>query len=111
MRGFLTKEGVTILENEYIKVKVNNEMDFCSVTEPKVKIKLEKAFMRARVSYFLRWEKPSLMSKIFGGGKDRIVFCINSAQLETADEVLKELGDIEGSIKMLRTKSNNMIGF
>jgi hypothetical protein len=25
--------------------------------------------------------------------------------------VLKELGDIEGDIKMLRTKSNNKIGF
>ncbi len=99
------------MENEYSKVKVNNEMDFCSVTEQKVKTTLEKAFMKARVSYFLRWEKPSLWSKIFGGGKVRIVFCINSAQLETADEVLKELGDMEGNIKMLKTKSNNMIGF
>ncbi len=45
------------------------------------------------------------------GGKVRIVFCINSAQVETADEVLKELGDIEGSVKMLGTKSNNKIGF
>lgn len=99
------------MENEYSKVKVNNEMDFCSVTEPEVKAILEKAFMKARVSYFLRWEKPGIFSKIFGGGKVRIVFCINSAQLETADEVLKELGDIEGDIKMLRTKSNNRIGF
>lgn len=99
------------MENEYSKVKVNNEIDFCSVTEQKVKATLEKAFMKARVSYFLRWEKPGFWSQIFGGGKDRIVFCINSAQLETADEVLKELGDIEGNVKMLRTKSNNMIGF
>lgn len=102
------------MENEYSKVKVNNEMDFCSVTEPEVKTTLERAFMKARVSYFLRWEKPGLLSKIFGGEKDRIVFCINSAHLETADEVLKELEEkehIEGSIKMLRTKSNNMIGF
>lgn len=99
------------MENEYSKVKVNNEMDFCSVTETKVKSALEKAFMKARVSYFLRWEKPGLLSRIFGGGKVRIVFCINSAQLETADEVLKELGDIGGDIKMLRTKSNNKIGF
>ena len=99
------------MENEYSKVKVNNEMDFCSVTEPEIKTTLEKAFMKARVSYFLRWEKPGLLSKIFGGGKDRVVFCINSAQLETADEVLKELGDIEGNIKVLKTKSNNMIGF
>ncbi len=111
MRWFLTKEGVSVLENEYSKVKVNNEIDFCSVTEQKVKTILEKAFMKARVSYFLRWEKPSFWSKIFGGGKVRIVFCINSAQVETADEVLKELGDIEGSVKMLRTKSNNKIGF
>ncbi|MBO5145488.1 MAG: hypothetical protein J6C19_08145 [Lachnospiraceae bacterium] len=99
------------MENEYSKVKVNNEMDFCSVTEPEVKAVLEKAFMKARVSYFLRWEKPGFFSRILGGGKTRIVFCINSAQLDTADEVLKELGEIEGDIKMLRTKSNNRIGF
>lgn len=100
-----------MVENEYSKVKVNNEMDFCSVTDTDVKAALEKAFMKARVSYFLRWEKPGFFSKVFGGGKTRIVFCINSAQLETADEVLKGLGEMESSIKMLRTKSNNKIEF
>lgn len=99
------------MENEYSKVKVNNEIDFCSVTDTNVKTALEKAFMKARVSYFLRWEKPGLLSKIFGGGKTDIVFCINSAQLEIAEEVLEEFGDMEDSIKMLRTKSNNKIGF
>lgn len=100
-----------MVENEYSKVKVNNEMDFCSVTDKDVKAAIEKAFMKARVSYFLRWEKPGFFSKLFGGSKTRIVFCINSAQLETADEVLKELSDYESGIKMLRTKSNNKIGF
>lgn len=99
------------MENEYSKVKVNNEIDFCSVNDTNVKAVLEKAFMKARVSYFLRWEKPGFLSKIFGGGKTDIVFCINSAQLETAEEVLGELGELESSIKMLRTKSNNKIGF
>lgn len=99
------------MENEYSKVKVNNEIDFCAVTDTDVKAVLEKAFMKARVSYFLRWEKPGLLSKLFGGGKTDIVFCINAAQLETAEEVLGALGDIESSIKMLRTKSNNKIGF
>lgn len=99
------------MENEYSKVKVNNEMDFCSVTDTNVKSTLEKAFMKARVSYFLRWEKPGLFSKVFGGAKPSIVFCINSAQIETAEAVLRELGDIEASVKMLRTKSNNKIGF
>ena len=62
MRWFLTKEGVSVLENEYSKVKVNNEIDFCSVTEQKVKTILEKAFMKVgeksglySVSILLRW--------------------------------------------------------
>ena len=99
------------MENEYSKVKVNNEIDFCSVTDTEVTTAIEKAFMKARVSYFLRWEKPGFFSRIFGGRKPDIVFCINSAQLETAEEVLGELGDIESAIKRLGTKSNNKIGF
>ncbi|MCI7791458.1 MAG: hypothetical protein MR531_11915 [Lachnospiraceae bacterium] len=100
-----------MVENEYSKVKVNNEMDFCSVADTGVKTALEKAFMKARVSYFLRWEKPGFFSKVFGGAKPSIVFCINSAQLETAEEVIKGLGDMESDIKMIRTKSNNKTGF
>lgn len=99
------------MENEYSKVKVNNEMDFCSVTDTGIKTALEKAFMKARVSYFLRWEKPGFFAKIFGGAKPSIVFCINSAQIETAETVIKELGDMESAIKMIRIKSNNKTGF
>lgn len=99
------------MENEYSKVKVNNEMDFCSVTDTDVKTALEKAFMKARVSYFLRWEKPGFFSKLFSGAKPSIVFCINSAQIETAEEVIKNLGDMEADLKMLRTKSNNRVSF
>ena len=69
-----------MVENEYSKVKVNNEMDYCSVTDMDVKAALEKAFMKARVSYFLRWEKPGFFARLFSGSKTDIVFCINSAQ-------------------------------
>lgn len=100
-----------MVENEFSKVKVNNEMDYCSVTDIDVKTALEKAFMKARVSYFLRWEKPGFFARMFTGAKTSIVFCINSAQLETAEEVVKSLGDKEANIKMIRTKSNNKIGF
>lgn len=99
------------VENEYSKVKVNNELDFCSVTDQNVKTVLEKAFMKARVSYFLRWDKPGFFAKLFKGESQSIVFCINSAQVETAEEVIKELADVESAIKMIRTKSNNKTGF
>lgn len=100
-----------MVENEYSKVRVNNEMDFCSVTDIEVKAVLEKAFMKARVSYFLRWENPSFFSKVFKNAKTSIVFCINSAQMETAEAVMKELKELEGDVKMIRAKSNNKIEF
>jgi transcriptional regulator of heat shock response len=98
-----------MLENEYSKVKVNNEMDLCSVTDPEAKAMVEKAFLKARVSYFLRWEKPSFFEKLFKDGKTKIVFCINSAQLSTAEEVLANLEDVEDKIKMLKIKSHNTV--
>jgi len=100
-----------MVENEYSKVKVNNEIDFCSVTDVDVKKTLEKAFMKARVSYFLRWEKPGLFARLFTSAKTSIVFCINSAQTETAQEVLNSLGDKQAEIKLIGTKSNNKVGF
>lgn len=99
------------VENEYSKVKVDNEMDFCSVTDQNVKTILEKAFMKARVSYFLRWDKPGFFAKIFKNASPTIVFCINSAQIEIAEEVIKELEDVDSDVKMIRTKSNNRTGF
>lgn len=100
------------MENELSKVKVNNELDFCSVVDPEKKTTLEKAFMKARVSYFLRWENPGFFAKVFSREKTRVVFCINSAQIETAEEVVKSLGDeMENSIKVIKTKANNKNGF
>lgn len=99
------------VDNELSKVKVNNELDFCSVTDTGVKALIEKALMKARVSYFLRWEKPGFFAKIFKKAKPRIVFCINSAQVETAQEVLNDLSEYEASIRMIHGKSNNRLGF
>ena len=99
------------MENELSKVKVNNEMDFCSVSDIKTKAMLEKAFMRAGISYFLRWEKPSFIAKLFGGAKPNMVFCINSAQIEKAQNVIDDLGNLEGDFKLLYSKSNNKMGF
>ena len=67
--------------------------------------------MKARVSYFLRWEKPGFFARLFTSAKTRIVFCINSAQIEIAESVVSELTDYEKDIKMLQGKSNNKIGF
>ena len=99
------------VENEYSKVKVNNELDFCSVTDQNVKTVLEKAFMKARVSYFLRWDKPGFFAKLFSNAKEEIIFCINSMDIERAEEALKELEYSESDIRMIKSKSNNKQGY
>ena len=101
-----------MVETEYSKVKVNNEMDFCSVLDNEFKRELEKAFMKARVSYFLRWEKPSFFAKVFKREKMRVVFCINQAQIEHAENVIKSMGDeAVAQVRFIKTKSNNKMGF
>ena len=44
-----------MVENEYSKVKVNNEMDYCSVTDMDVKAALEKGETRLLCKAFLRF--------------------------------------------------------
>ena len=100
-----------MVENEYSKVKVNNEIDYCSVTDTELKQLLEKEFMKARVSYFLRWDKPGVFAKIFKRAKTSVVFCINSAQIQTAEEVIDRLDKVKENIKIINTKSNNKTGF
>ncbi len=97
------------MENEYSKVKVNNEIDLCSVTDNDTKSALERAFLKARVSYFLRWEKAGLFEKLFKNGKNRVVFCINSAQLPAAEEVISGLENMEEKVRMIKVKSNNNV--
>lgn len=100
-----------IMETELSKVRVDNEMDYCSVSNEEIKTKLEKAFLKERVSYFLRWETPGFLARLFKGEKERVVFCINSSQFETAEGVIKGLGEDSGQIRMIQKKSKNKTGF
>lgn len=100
-----------MVENEFSKVKVNNEIDYCSVTDTDLKVTLEKAFMKARVSYFLRWDKPGVFARIFTRAKTSVVFCINQAQLETALSVIESLGEDKDKVKIINEKSNNKTAF
>lgn len=100
-----------MVENEYNRGKVDNEYDFCAITDKDIKVQLEKLFMKQRVSYFLRWEKPGFFARLFSGATERIVFCINVADLDRAEEAIKELDLSENEIKLLRTKSNNKQGY
>lgn len=100
-----------MVDNEYSRGKVDNEYDFCAVTDQDVKRSLEKLFMKSRVSFFLRWDKPGILARIFAGAKEKIVFCINVADLERAENAVKLMNFSDSEVEIIKTKSNNKHGY
>lgn len=73
----------------YTKVKVNNEIEFCEVKNMEMKDKVEKALLKQRVSYFIRWKKPGFFSN---DRKEKCVFHVNSQQLDAALRAMEQSG-------------------
>ncbi|MBR4208173.1 MAG: hypothetical protein K5987_06105 [Lachnospiraceae bacterium] len=101
------------IDNMMTRVKVNNEIDLCEVRGGKkrnvgaVRHKIEAALQYARISYFLRWQEPGFFARIFAGERTKLIFCINSAQLEDAMKVLEGLDISADDVKLLGGKSKN----
>ena len=91
-----------MLETEYTKVKVHNEIELCEVDDIETKDRIEKELLKNRISYFLRWTKP----KWFSGKKNvTCIFCVNEAQQELAEEAIRKLGlDSGNKVKFLMKK-------
>lgn len=91
-----------MLETEYTKVKVHNEIELCEVYDVEVKDLIEKELLKNRVSYCLRWTKPKLFSSNKNG---TCIFCVNEAQKELAETAISKLGfDLENKVKFLMRK-------
>lgn len=67
----------------------NKQIEICSVSDNEVKREVEKALLKERISYLIRWEKPGLVSTIFNKTKERIIFYISAIQLEDASRVME----------------------
>lgn len=91
-----------MLETEYTKVKVHNEIELCEVEDVEIKDCIEKELLKNRVSYFLRWTKPKWFSN---NKKGTCIFCVNEAQKELAEECIHTLGlDSGDKVKFLMKK-------
>lgn len=47
----------------YTTLKVNNEIELCEVSDPDCKQLIERALLKNRISYYIRWPKASLFSR------------------------------------------------
>lgn len=85
----------------------NREVAFCKVYSLESKEKLEKLFLKNRISYFIEWQEKNFWQRIFGtsGAKEKNVFTvrINEADIELAKELIQGID----SVKLRKTEQHS----
>lgn len=91
------------MQTEYTKVKVNNEIELCETTDMEIKQQIERALLKNRISYYIKWHKQG----IFRHGRNLCIICINDNSRDEAEELIRSMGeDVERKVKFLMRKSN-----
>mgnify|MGYP006916180329 CR=1 FL=1 len=90
----------------YTSLKVNNEIELCEVADDDCKKLIEKALLKNRISYYVRWTKASFFSK-----RQNCIICVNDNSKEAAEELVRSICDEAGyRVKfLLRAASNNYL--
>lgn len=75
---------------------VNREVSFCRVYSMEAKEKLEKLFLKNRISYFVEWQDRSFLSRLFGS-KEKSIFTIkiNDADIERATDLVQGIESVK----------------
>lgn len=75
----------------------NREVSFCKVYSLDSKEKLEKLFLKNRISYFIEWQERSFVSRLFGSKKQKNMFTIriNEADVERATDLIRGIDSVK----------------
>ena len=88
----------------YTMIKVNNEIELCEIPGQECKKVIERALLRNRISYYIRWPKPSLFSK----KKDTCIICVNDNARNEAESVVRAVCDETGyKVRFIMKHSHN----
>ncbi|MDR0949338.1 MAG: hypothetical protein LBM69_07480 [Lachnospiraceae bacterium] len=90
------------MQSLYTTLKVNNEIELCEVAGVECKIAIEKALLNKRISYYIRWLRPS----VFLRRKNVCIICINDNVREEAEAAVRAVCDETGySVRFLMKRS------
>lgn len=88
----------------YTALKVHNEIELCEVSNPECKKKIEHELLKNRISYYIRWPKPSFFSR----KKYVCIICINDNARDEAESVVRSICDESGyNVRFILKKSQN----
>ena len=80
------------MQTLYTSLKVNNEYELCEVHDEETKAAIEKALLNHRISYFIKWQKPSIFSR----RKTLCTICVNESVIEEAESIITALCEETG---------------
>lgn len=75
------------MQTVYTSLKVNNEIELCEIESEECRKIIEKALLKNRISYYIRWPKRS----IFRRNKEMCIICVNETARELAEETIRNL--------------------
>lgn len=92
------------MQPSYAMVKFNNEIELCEINDQECKKFIERALLRNRISYYIRWPKPSFFSR----KKDACVICVNDNAKNEAESVVRAVCDETGhKVRFIMKRSHN----
>ncbi len=85
-------------------VTVNNEIELCEVLNSECKMEIERALLKNRISYYIRWPKKSLFSR----KRNTCIICVNDNSKEDAEEVVRSVCEETGHrVRFIMKRSQN----
>lgn len=89
----------------YTTLKVNNEIELCEVSDPDCKQLIERALLKNRISYYIRWPKASFFSR----KKDACILCHNEqCSRMLRQEIVRGICDESGyNVRFILKRSSN----
>lgn len=91
-----------MVESKYTKVRVNNEIELCQVPGREIKDKIEKAFVRHNISFFIKCTRKHQGRRTDG---NLYTISVNQYQRQKAEAVIHEvLENVNESVVFLDKK-------
>ena len=88
----------------YTTLKVHNEIELCEIADLECKRLIEQALLKERISFYIRWLKPSLLRR----RKNNCIFCVNENVQDVAEDIVRAICDEGGyPVKFLLRRAHN----
>ncbi len=92
------------MQQSFNSVKVNNEIELCEVISAECKKEIERALLKNRISYYIRWPKSSFLTK----RRESCIICVNDNSREEAEEVVRMVCEETGyRVRFILKRSHN----